>query len=144
MFIAVEADVRRLILCVAAIAIMWVPVPEGARWNFIPDWTFKGGDLKKDWTVIGQATWKAVDGEVIGTPTSPEGGWLVLNKGLQDFQFGADLKCAAACKAGVLVRARKQADGSLSGVFIPYGESETGLFTVTIDPSGRETARTPL
>ena len=81
---------------------------------------------------------------LVGTPTAPEGGWLVLNKGLQDFQFGADLKCAAGCKAGVLVRARKQADGSLSGIFIPYGEGETGLFTVTIDASGRETSRAPL
>ena len=68
----------------------------------------------------------------------------MLNKGLQDFQFGADLKCAGGCKAGVLVRARKQADGSLSGLFIPYGEGETGLFTVTIDASGRETSRAPL
>jgi hypothetical protein len=131
-------------LCAIAIAALSVAVPEGARWNFIPDWTFKGTDIKKDWTLIGQATWKAVDGELIGTPTSPDGGWLVLNKGLQDFQFGADLKCDGACKAGLLVRARKQTDGTLSGIFIPYGESETGLFTVTIDPSGRETARAPL
>jgi Domain of Unknown Function (DUF1080)/FG-GAP-like repeat len=144
MLIAWRPDMRRLILCVVAIAVIWVPVPQGARWNFIPDWTFKGSDLKKDWSVIGQATWKAVEGEMIGTPTSPEGGWLVLNKGLQDFQFGADLKCVGGCKAGLLVRARTQADGSLSGLFIPYGENETGLFQVTIDPSGRETARTPL
>jgi hypothetical protein len=131
-------------VCALAIAALSVAAVEGSRWNFIPDWTFKGTDIKKDWTVIGQATWKAVDGELIGTPTSPDGGWLVLNKGLQDFQLGADLKCDGACKAGLLVRARKQADGTLSGIFIPYGESESGLFTVTIDASGRETARTPL
>jgi 3-keto-disaccharide hydrolase/FG-GAP-like repeat len=131
-------------LCVVAIAALSVAVLEGARWNFIPDWTFKGNDVRKEWTVIGQATWKAVDGELIGTPTSPEGGWLVLNKGLEDFQLGADLKCVGACKAGLLVRARKQPDGSMSGLFIPYGEAETGLFRVTIDASGRETARTPL
>ena len=131
-------------VCVVAIAALSVAVLEGARWNFIPDWTFKGNDIKKDWTVIGQATWKAVDGELIGTPTSPEGGWLVLNKGLEDFQLGADLKCVGGCKAGLLVRARKQPDGSMSGLFIPYGEAETGLFKTTIDASGRETARTPL
>ena len=134
----------RRVLCAVAIATVSMALPQGARWNFIPDWTFKGNDLKKDWTVMGQATWVAVNGEVIGTPTSPEGGWLVLNKGLQDFQFGADLKCAAGCTAGLLVRARKQADGSLSGIFIPYGEGDTGLFLVTIDGSGRQTARTAL
>ena len=134
---------RRVLLCVA-IAAVSVAVPEGARWNFIPDWTFKGNDLKKDWTVLGQATWQASNGEVIGTPTTPEGGWLILNKGLQDFQFGADLKCSGACKAGVLVRARRQPDGSLTGVFVPYGEGEAALSTVTIDASGRETLRAPL
>jgi hypothetical protein len=134
----------RRALCAIAIGLVCAAVPEGARWNFIPDWTFKGNELTKDWTSLGQATWKAANGELVGTPTAPEGGWLLLNKGLQDFQFGADLKCEPGCKAGVLVRARKQADGSLSGTFIPYGEGETGLFTVTIDASGRETSRAPL
>src|SRR5688500_15870759 len=106
----------RQILCAAAVVAAFVAVPEGARWNFVPDWTFKGNDLTKDWAAIGQASWTAVNGELVGTPTAPEGGWLVLNKGLQDFQFGADLKCTGGCKAGLLVRARKQTDGSLSGV----------------------------
>jgi hypothetical protein len=134
----------RRVLCAAAIAAAFMAAPEAARWNFVPDWTFKGNDLTKEWTTVGAATWKAVNGELVGTPAAPEGGWLVLNKGLQDFQFGADLRCATGCKAGVLVRARKQADGSLSGLFIPYGEGETGLFNVTVDPSGRETSRTPV
>ena len=68
----------------------------------------------------------------------------MLNKVLQDVQFGADLKCGTGCKAGILVRAHKQADGSLSGLFVPYGEGDTGLFMVTIDASGRETSRAPL
>ena len=135
---------RRGLLCALAIAAVSVAAPRGARWNFIPDWTFKGNDLKKDWTVLGQATWQATHGELIGTPTSPEGGWLVLNQGLQDFQFGTDLKCSAECKAGVLVRARRQPDGGLTGIFVPYGVGETGLFMVTLDASGRETTRSPL
>ena len=99
---------RRGMLCALAIAAGVGGRPEGARWNFIPDWTFKGNDLAKDWTVVGQATWKAVNGELVGTPTAPEGGWLVLNKGLQDFQFGADLKCGAGMQGG-RPRARAQA-----------------------------------
>ena len=135
---------RRGLLCALAIAVLSVSAPQGARWNFIPDWTFKGNDLKKDWTVLGQATWQAANGELIGKPTAPEGGWLVLNKGLQDFQFGADLKCGAECKAGVLVRARRQPDGGLTGIFVPYGVGESSLVMLTIDASGRETSRSPL
>ena len=70
---------RRGLLCALAIAVLSVAAAQGARWNFIPDWTFKGNDLKKDWTVLGRATWQAINGELIGTPTAPEGGWLVLN-----------------------------------------------------------------
>src|SRR5690348_5165090 len=135
---------QRGLLCALAIAAVSVAAPQGARWNFIPDWTFKGNDLKKDWTVLGRATWQAANGEVIGTRTAPEGGWLVLNKGLQDFQFGADLKCSAECKAGVLVRARRQPDGGLAGIFVPYGAGDAAMSMLTLDASGRETARSPL
>ena len=94
--------------------------------------------------MLGQATWQAANGELIGTPTSPEGGWLVLNKGLEDFQFGADLKRSAECKAGVLVRARRQPDGGLTRIFVLYGVGDAGLSMVTLDASGRETTRSPL
>ena len=43
---------RRASLCALAIAVVSVAAPHGARWNFLPDWTFKGNDLKKDWTVL--------------------------------------------------------------------------------------------
>ena len=36
---------------------------------------------------VGQATWRAENGEIIGTPTGPEGGWLLLGTGYQDVQF---------------------------------------------------------
>ena len=64
---------RRGLLCALATAAVSVAAPRGARWNFIPDWTFKGNDLKKDRTVLGQAAWQAANGELIGTPTSPAG-----------------------------------------------------------------------
>ena len=31
---------------------------------------------------IGQATWRAENGEIVGTPTSADGGWLLINPGL--------------------------------------------------------------
>ena len=36
------------------------------------------------WHVLGDAAWRAENGEYVGTPKSPKGGWLVLDKSLQD------------------------------------------------------------
>lgn len=131
------------LISTVAITALVVAVPQGAPSNFIPDWTFEGDDPSTDWAVIGDATWSADDGVLVGTP-GPAGGWLVLDRGLQDFQFAAHLRCPAGCQAGVLVRAERQADGGLSGVFIPYGDDQSDLFAVTIDASGHETSRTPI
>jgi hypothetical protein len=49
----------RRAVCAIVIAVVCAVAPEAARWNFIPDWTFKGNDLAKEWTVVGQATWTA-------------------------------------------------------------------------------------
>ena len=35
----------------------------GMRGTFVPDWTFKGSTLA-GWKAIGQADWRAVDGEL--------------------------------------------------------------------------------
>ena len=133
--------IRRVRGGVATLAVAFLTVSvNGAPLNFIPDYTFKGSTLT-GWKAMGQANWKAVDGELIGTATSPEGGWLMLERGLQDFQFGAELKCPAGCKAGVLVRAQRQPDGGLKGIFIPFGEGETGIYTLTLDGAGKEVGR---
>src|SRR5512138_3934951 len=75
-----------------------------ANKNFMPDWTFKGSSLGQ-WRTLGDANWRAENGEIIGTPKTAEGGWLILDRPLQDMQFGADYRCASGCKAGVMVRA---------------------------------------
>ena len=41
----------------------------------------------KGWHVLGQADWRAEKGELIGTPKSASGGWLVLDNSYQDIQF---------------------------------------------------------
>jgi len=82
-----------------------VPV-SGANGNFVPDWTFKGSALT-EWQQLGQANWRAENGEIVGTPQTAEGGWLVLNQSFQDIQLAASFRCAAACKPGVLIRAEK-------------------------------------
>src|SRR4051812_18226690 len=111
----------------------------GTRSTFIPDFTFKGSTLA-GWHALGAADWRAVDGELIGTPKSPEGGWLVLDKSFQDVQFGADFRCTGGCRTGVLLRAEKT-PGGMKGVYVSLGEGEPGSFAVTLDANGRELTR---
>src|SRR5437588_8282217 len=74
--------------------------------DFIPDVSFKGSSLA-GWHTVGQAAWRGENGEITGVPKDPNGGWLVLDKGLQDLQFYSDLRCTGPCKTGILLRASK-------------------------------------
>ena len=126
---------RRIILLAAILgALSTVPV-RGTRSTFVPDWTFKGSTLT-GWHVLGAADWKAVDGELVGTPKSPDGGWLVLDKSFQDVEFGADFKCASGCRTGVLLRAEKTPTG-MKGIFLSLDEGEVGGYAITLDANGK-------
>ena len=73
---------RVMALTALIAAVLAIPV-SGTRYSFVPDWTFKGSTLT-GWHTVGQADWKAVNGELVGTPKSPDGGWLLLDKSFQD------------------------------------------------------------
>ena len=81
-----------------------------ATGRFVPDWTFKGSTLT-GMQQIGQVTWRAENGEIIATPQTPEGGWLLLDRKYQDLQFALSFRCSGACSAGVMVRSEKTPDG---------------------------------
>ncbi len=137
---------RRLLVLgfgvIAAFSTMAVPL-SGTRATFVPDWTFKGSTLG-GWHTLGQAQWTAVNGELVGKPSSPEGGWLVLDKSFQDVEFGADFKCAEGCKTGVLLRAEKTASGGMKGLFVSLEGTTPTSFAVTLDANGKELTREPL
>ena len=82
---------RVMALTALIAAVLAIPV-SGTRYSFVPDWTFKGSTLT-GWHTVGQADWKAANGELVGTPKSPDGGWLLLDKSFQDVQVGFDFKC---------------------------------------------------
>jgi hypothetical protein len=105
--------------------------------TFRPDTIFKGSSLT-GWTPLGQAEWRAQNGEIVGTPKSPEGGWLLVNKSFQDVAIFANVTCSAPCKAGVLLRAEKTADGGMKGVFVSLTEGDVGPFAITLDAQGRQ------
>jgi hypothetical protein len=112
----------------------------GAHANFIPDWTFKGSALT-DWQPLGQADWRAENGEIVATARTPEGGWLVLNQSFQDVQMAATVRCAGACKPGILVRAEKLDDGTMKGILVSYAPDDLGAYAVTISAQGAITTR---
>jgi hypothetical protein len=125
-----------------AAAVVSVDVGGQSPRTFAPDWTFKGSALT-GMQQVGQATWRAENGEIIGTPTSPDGGWLLLDKGYQDVQFAASYRCSAGCTAGVMVRSEKGADGT-RGVYTLISGNERSTAALTVDAQGKITSREPL
>ena len=129
----------RLLGLVATLAALLTVPLAGTRSTFVPDWTFKGSTLD-GWRVLGAVDWKAIDGELVGTPKSTDGGWLVLDKSFQDVEFGADFKCVGACRTGVLLRAEKTPTG-MKGVFLSLDDGEVGGYAVTLDANGKIVTR---
>src|SRR5688500_15726476 len=112
---------KKNLLSIAAVALL-AALLYAASPNFIPDVTFKGSALT-GWHKLGQADWRAENGEIIGTPKDESGGWLVLDKGYQDIAFYSSFRCAGTCKAGVLLRIEKTADG-MKGVYVSLSEGD--------------------
>jgi hypothetical protein len=132
----------RMVLTAVAVAALSIGLSGQAARTFAPDWTFKGAALT-GMQQIGQATWRVENGEIVGTPTGPDGGWLLLDKGYQDVQFTASYRCAAACTAGVMVRSEKGPDGT-KGVYTLISGDERSTAAVTVDAQGKIANREPL
>ena len=112
--------------------------------NFKPDGVFTGSALT-GWHVVGDADWTAQNGEIIGkAKPGTNGGWLVLDKSFQDVQLYLNYKCTGECKSGVLLRAKKAADRSMTGVLVSLADGDTGYYSVGLDASGKETSRDQL
>ena len=85
------------------------------------------------------------NGEIVGTPKDPSGGWLlVTGKEFQDLQMYASVKCAAGCKAGYLMRAEKTADGGMKGILMSLTKGDLVPYLVKIDAQGKELNREAL
>lgn len=128
-----------LSLAVAAACAALVPL-QGAGPSFQPDSRFTGSALT-GWRTLGDADWRAANGEITGTPKTPAGGWLVLERGYQDIGVFAAFRCGAGCKTGALLRAEKTTNGGLKGIFVSLTDGDVGTYAVTLDAQGRETSR---
>lgn len=108
--------------------------------SFKPDVTVKGSVLS-GWRPLGQAAWKAQDGEITGTAKpGTQGGWLVLDRSYQDTAFYSSFRCSEGCKTGVLFRAEKTAQG-MKGIFVALNTDDVAPYRVTLDAEGRELTR---
>jgi len=132
----IGATVVALLVAVAPAAL------RSAGPSFRPDTSFAASTLE-GWHPLGSAEWRAEGGALVGMPGPQGGGWLVLDRSLQDVGFYASFLCAAGCETGVLLRAEKTADG-LKGVYVALNEKELTSYGVTIDSNGRILQRTPL
>ena len=136
-----SSRVRSLAIAGVAIGAAGLGLLAAGPANFKPDGTFTGSTLA-GWHVVGDATWKAQNGELVGTAKpGTSGGWLVMDKSFQDVQLYANYRCTGDCKSGVLLRAQKTPDGGMTGVFVSLTEGDTGVYAITLDSSGKETAR---
>jgi hypothetical protein len=137
---------RKHVVCgiVAAAGIGLLIRPAAANKNFIPDWTFKGS-IPSTFRTLGEADWRAENGEIIGTPRSSAGGWLILDHPLQDVQFAATFRCTGGCRTGLMLRSQSTPEG-LRGIYValPDGENPAGAFALSLDSRGRELKREPL
>ena len=132
---------RHHVLAVAALALGLRAQGTQNPAEFAPDGAVKGSTLT-GWKVVGDADWKAQNGELIGTAKAGgAGGWLVMDKGFEDVQLFTNYRCTGACKSGVLLRAKKTPDGGMKGLFVSLTDGEFGSYYVTLDAAGKETAR---
>ena len=111
--------------------------------SFIPDGVFKGSTLT-GWHTIGQADWRASNGEIVGDGQNGHGaGWLMLDRSYQDAGLYAQFKCDGECDTGVLLRAHTTDKGT-EGVFVSVKGDELAAYHLTLDSSGKEIQRTKL
>lgn len=120
----------------AALCLSSLPLLFGVGASFHPDGAIKGSSLA-GWHTLGQAEWKASNGEVTGTAKAGSGGgWLVLDGSMQDVGINASFRCSEGCRSGVLLRAEKTPTG-WKGIFISLAPGDTGPFRVTLDAEGK-------
>ncbi|HEV2273713.1 MAG TPA: family 16 glycoside hydrolase, partial [Acidobacteriaceae bacterium] len=133
---------RSRLLLVAAFALSSVTPMFGAGPSFHPDKTFAGSSLA-GWHTLGQADWRAENGELTGTPKAASGGWLMLDHSYQDVGVFTQFRCQSGCETGVLLRAEKTPSG-MKGVYVSLSDPQVASYSVTLDQQGNILERTRL
>ncbi len=134
---------RKGLLLLIVFALLGSAPMFGSGPSFRPDETLKGSSLT-GWHTLGQANWRNENGEVIGTPKQAgSGGWLMLDRSLQDVGVAAQFRCTGGCETGVLLRAEKTPNG-MKGVYVSLSDPDLKSYSVTLDEQGKILERTEL
>jgi hypothetical protein len=133
-----ESTMKKSMMLGTLVSVGLVCAVSAAGPTFRPDAVFSGSSLS-GWTPLGAATFRAVNGEIVGSASSG-GGWLFLEKSFQDVGLFTNVTCTGACRAGILLRAERTADG-FKGVFVSLGENEVASYAIKLDAQGREVSR---
>src|SRR5580704_11450582 len=107
--------------------------------SFLPDVTFTGSSLA-GWHTVGNAEWRAENGEIVGKPTAPGGGWLVLDKSYQDVGVYLEYRCTGGCQTGVLFRETKDGSGT-KGAYVDLSDPQIPTYTVALAADGAMSSR---
>jgi hypothetical protein len=129
-----------VLVAMALVVLVFVPL-QTAGPSFTPDATVSGSSLA-GWHSLGAAKWRVEKGEIVGTPAQSAGGWLVLDRSLQDVAVFASFRCAPGCETGVLLRAEKTPSG-MKGIYVSLN-GEVASSRVTLDAQGRMLGREAL
>ncbi len=133
---------NKLTLLSAAVVLVGAAPMFAGGPSFQPDVTFHGSSLS-GWHTLGQASWHAENGELVGTPQSSGGGWLMLDKGYQDVGLFAEFRCTGGCETGAIFRVEKT-DNGWKGVFVSLTEPGVPSYNVTLDAQGNILTRDKL
>ena len=133
--------IRSFMVGLAGVAVMSLGLQAADPPNFKPDGTFKGSTLA-GWRVVGDAEWKAQNGELVGTAKpGTAGGWLVMDKGFENIDVFANYMCVGPCQSGIMLRAEKTQDGGLRGSYLSLTSGDLAPYTLTVDARGKEVSR---
>lgn len=111
-----------LAISVAATAAPLSPV---ADW--MPD-TIYSGEMIDGLPAGGEVDWHIEGKDIVARPRpGGRGGWLLLDRPLQDVAAYVEFKCANPCDAGLVVRAARTDGGGFAGTLAHYGSEPSGL-----------------
>ncbi|MGC1635877.1 MAG: FG-GAP-like repeat-containing protein [Candidatus Acidiferrales bacterium] len=132
------------------------PLPsaqETAKSASAPVYQFNTPDLS-GWHALGAGKWSVKDGEIVGVGDSSGAGWLVMDRGLQDFALKFLFRSTGG-EVGVLLRNAPLAwsrfhhpesvGDRTAGIYVVLSGTDAGSISlVTLDAQGKVTERKPV
>src|SRR3954447_10570514 len=132
---------RRLIFAASVFLVIVSPLYER---TLMPATHLFDGTSLAGWHTVGHAAWRVDAGTIAASAKSDSGGWLILDKGYEDFILKFAFQCTP-CEGGVLLRDAPVEGSNTSGLYVPLsGPDAASIYRVTLDAQGRELDRKPI